>query len=328
MFRDDEPPLEPCCVEARRARLPALLGDRFHATVFPLMFIDILRIRAPTRLIEVRQTLFGVFETPKSFWGVYDFSRCPACDRELHVLCLDAKMVTAIDQMVRQLYDLIDPTPTDDLVFRQATDDERSRAANILAAIVSGTPLTSPITKMPAPGVAPFAWLTEAMTLAYAFMVVHETSHQGPQRWDVLSYAHYLGAARHAAALLHVTLKDRQAEAWAKELHADQNAFLIMATDIMQSGLRDDRRAHSDRALVAGIALALRSFDLMQRESCYGDPTVYRMLSNTHPPTSFRLIFLSRASQAAQRMRLIEGDRLWADRIVAALDDLHTFAEG
>jgi hypothetical protein len=102
----------------------------------------------------------------------------------------------------------------------------------------------------------PEAWLTEAMTLAYVFMVIHETSHQGPQgAMGVSSYAPHIGSAYAGAALYGIMLDERQALAWAKELSADVNAFLIIVTDSLKAGLRDEVNTSWYRALIAGISL-------------------------------------------------------------------------
>jgi hypothetical protein len=85
------------------------------------------------------------------------------------------------------------------------------RAAKILANTVFRTGNAPLIQTVPPPGRMPQAWLTEAMTLAYVFMVIHETSHQGPQGALRLScYAPHIGAAYAGAALYDITLDENQ----------------------------------------------------------------------------------------------------------------------
>src|SRR5262249_38297598 len=147
-------------------------------------------------------------------------------------------------------------------------------------------------TNKPDAGQDPYAWLTDAMTLAYLFMVIHETSHQGPQRRGASSYASHLPAACAAAGLFGVELDEVQALAWAKELAADLNAFTIISTDCLKYGPPAEFRERWARALVAGIALALKIWDLILREFCYGDKNIIRMLLRTHPPTDFRVTLI------------------------------------
>ena len=156
-------PLEPCYVEARRARIPALLGP-CEASDFAPMLHDLVFRHTPTRLHEIHQTLFGAMFRDEPFWGIYEKLKCPAGGRELHVLLIDALMIAVIDRLTRK-----------------ATTDQRERAAKIRANTVFRTGNAPLIQTVPPPGRMQ-AWLTEAMTLAYVFMVTHETSHQGSAR--------------------------------------------------------------------------------------------------------------------------------------------------
>jgi hypothetical protein len=321
-------PLDPCCAEARRARISALLGPVHENSMFAPMLYNLVRKYTPTRLHEIHQTLFGAMFTDEPFWGIYENLTCPGCGRELHVLLVDALMITVIDQMTRQLYDLMDTANGNEVTFMKATENQRARAAKILAQTVFRTGKAPLIQSIPAPGQMPQAWLTEAMTLAYVFMVIHETSHQGPQAaLGVSSFAPHVRSAHAGAALYGITLDERQALSWAKELSADVNAFLIIVTDSLNAGLRDEMKASWYRTLIAGISLALKTWDLMLNEFCYGNASIFRSLLGTHPPARYRIEYLGRSSQAAQRLGVMSGDRTWADRVMDALDDLHTIEE-
>jgi Zn-dependent protease with chaperone function len=137
------------------------------------------------------------------------------------------------------------------------------------------------------------------------------------------SYVPHVGPAVAGAALYGITLDEQQALSWAKELAADVNAFLIIVTDSLKAGLRDEVKESWYRALIAGISLALKAWDLMLEESCYGNAYLSRGLLRTHPPARWRIEYLGRSSQAAQTLGVMSGDRLWADRVMDALDDLH-----
>jgi hypothetical protein len=318
-------PLTPCCIEARRARIPALLGPVHEPSLFAPMLHDFVLRHAPTRLHEIHQTLFGAMFKDEPFWGIHEKLNCPACGRELHVLLIDALMIMVIDQLTRQLYELVDTAAGDDVRFVSATRDQRARAGNILAQTVFRTGKAPLIKSSPSRRRMPQAWLTEAMTLAYVFMVIHETSHQGPQAaLGISSYAPHAGSAYAGAALYGITLDKNQALAWAKELSADVNAFLIIATDSRKAGLPDEVKASWHRALIAGISLALKAWDLMLEEFCYGNAYLSRSLLRTHPPARWRIEHLGRSSQMAQQLGMMSGDRIWADRVMDALDDLHT----
>jgi hypothetical protein len=288
------------------------------------MLHDLVLQNTPTRLYEIHQTLFGAMFKDEPFWGIYEKLSCPACGRELHVLLIDALMILVIDQLTRQLYDVMDTACGDDVRFIKATRDQRTRAGKILAQTVFRTGKAPLIQTVPLPSQMPQAWLTEAMRLAYVFMVIHETSHQGPQgARGVSSYAPDVGSAYAGAASYGITLEENQALAWAKELSADVNAFLIIVTDSLKAGLREEVKSSWYRALIAGISLALKAWDLMLDEFCYGNAYLSRSLLRTHPPARWRIEHLGRISQVAQRLGMMPGDRLWADRVMDAIDDLH-----
>jgi hypothetical protein len=318
------PPLEACCVEARRARIPALLGPDCEASIFAPMLYDLVSRHTPNRLQEIHQTLFGAMFRDEPFWGVYEKLLCPTCGRELHVLLIDAMMIVVVDQLTRQLYELMDTAAEDDVRFNEATAEQRVRAGKILSQTVFRTGNAPLIESTPLPGRMPQAWMTQSMTLAYVFMVIHETSHQGPPAaLGTSSYAPYIGPAYAGASLYGISLSEQEALAWAKELSADVNAFIIVVTDSLKAGLREEVKVAWYRALVAGISLALKAWDLMLDEFCYGNAYLSRSLLRTHPPARWRIELLARSSQVAQRLGVMSGDRIWADRVMDALDDLH-----
>ena len=279
------PLLQDCCAETRRNRIPALLGPNYVASEYSPLLHDLVRQYTPTRLHEISQTLFGAMFKDEPFWGIYEKLNCPTCGRELHVLLIDALMIETVDQLTRQLYDLIDTTCEDDVNFKRAADEQRARAGKIMAHKVFRTGKAPLITSAPKPGRMPQAWLTQAMLLAYVFMVIHETSHQGPQAaLGIASYAPYLRSAHAGASLYGITLEDYHALAWAKELSADVNAFMIMVTDSQKAGLREEVNISWYRALIAGVSLAFKAWDLMLDEFCFGNAYLSRSLLKTHPP--------------------------------------------
>jgi hypothetical protein len=97
------------------------------------MLHDLVLRHTPTRLYEIQQTLFGAMFKDEPFWGVYEKLNCPGCGRELHVLLIDALMIVVIDHLARQLYDLMDASCRDDVIFTKATCDQRARAGKILS---------------------------------------------------------------------------------------------------------------------------------------------------------------------------------------------------
>lgn len=285
--QSDRRPLDPCCVESRHARIPALIGPRWTANpVFPYMLHEQIERHAPTRLVELTQTLFGAMHAENPFWGIYEKIKCanPQCRRTLHVLLIDAQMITVVDQLVRQLYDLINPSLTADLTFKEPTPGQRSRAKKILSGLVFGTGSPPLITVMPPPGQMPHFHLAEAMTVAYAFMVVHETSHQGPQTMGPDFFIPALPGAFAGAAREGISLDRAQAEIWAREMSADGNAMLIMATDALKNELTGGVKQTWYRSFIGGIALALKAWELMITEISGGNRLIHRKMLQTHPP--------------------------------------------
>lgn len=320
----DIPPLADCCRLSRRARIPVLLGSRAEGTPLTPMLYDLIRKHAPSRIYEINQTLFGAMVAETPFWGVYESFPCsnPDCERELHILLIDAQMIEVIDQLVRQLYNLIDGA-SNDLTFRSAKDEERSRARKILSGLVFRTGNAPVISHLPPSNQLPHFWLAEALCVGFAFMVVHETSHQGPQTLGTEFVSTSIPAALRGAAQIGVTLKQEQALAWAKELAADLNAFCIMVTDAQQSGLREERENDWYRAFIMGIALVLKAWDLIIEEKCYGEPQYHRRLLRTHPPARWRINHIAGNAEQLQRLGMFNGNTGWADRVLDALDDLH-----
>ena len=315
--------LEPCCIGCRHERLRRLLRPTAVATDYAPMLHHVVRQRTPSRLHELQQCLFGVLVNDDPFWGVYDCVKCPTCRRDLHVLAIDGQMIAIVDHVVRKLYPLLDAQAPDDLVFRSATPQEQQGARRRLAKAVFRQPTDISEDPMPVLGTTPYAWLTEAMLSAYVFLVIHETSHQGPQA--ALGAAHYgplVATAQAGAAKRGITLGTGQADAWARELHADLNAVLIMRTDAFQL-VKPQIAVPYGRALLAGVALALGVWDLIMREYCYGDALLTTQLVRTHPPASFRIELLRTNMAIAAELQAFAGDTLWAERLLDALSDLH-----
>lgn len=318
-------PLDPCCRKSRYDRIPRLLGSgSYHATSkAPLMHRQV-ELYAPTRIYELNQTLFGVFLTDCPFWGIYENFVCddPNCGRELHAILMDDILIETIDQMARQLYDLLDRTDPDDLVLRKATGAEKERARRVLTNLAFLTEAEPQITQMPPPGLRPDYWIAEAMCNALAFLVVHETTHQGPQTIGPDAYTMHIPGALDAADRHQIKLTDEQTIAWAKELGADVNAFLIMSIDRQQARLPDEVREGTYRCVTAGAALALKAWDLLIYERCYGNADYHKMVVAGHPPARARIRHMLSYAMAAGRLDLT-GDDQWATRIIDALDDLH-----
>lgn len=317
-------PIASCCQVSRRARIPVLLGPQAEGSILTRMLYDLIRVYAPSRIHEINQTLFGAMFADTPFWGVYESLPCSNsnCGRKLHVLLIDAQMLEVIDQLVRQLYDLIDDV-SDDLSFRPATPDERSRARKILSGLVFRTGNVPLISNVPPADRMPHFWLTEALRIGFTFMVVHETSHQGPQTLGTTYFSQYVPTAVAGARQLGLMLKQEHALAWAKELSADLNAFLIMAADTIRAGLREEIKNTWYRAFIAGIALVLKAWDLIINEKCYGEQQYHRRLLRTHPPARFRVNFITSKAEMAQSLTVIPGDTTWANRVLNVLDDLH-----
>jgi hypothetical protein len=152
--------------------------------------------------------------------------------------------------------------------------------------------------------------------------VVHETTHQGPQTMGLDSFRMHIPGALAAAHQHKIELTNEQIIAWAKELGADVNAFLIMSNDRRQTPLPDAVRDGTYRCVAAGAALALKAWDLLIYERCYGKADYHKMIVGGHPPARARIEHMLRYATAAGRVG-IAGDEQWANRIIDALDDLH-----
>jgi len=319
---DDLGPLSPCCAAFRRKRLFALVRPNARATYYPMMLHDLIRQRTPSRMYELEQCIFGVFVNDDPFWGIYDRVQCPRCLRDLHVLAIDGQMITIIDNVVRRLYPLLNPDEPDDLIFRVTTAQEQEDARKCLAKMVflQSTPLMG---DTPEPGTKPHMWLTEAMALAYVFLVVHETAHQGPQRaLGPEVFRPLLPTALAGAARIGINPCPSQAEAWARELHADLNAVLIMRTDALRL-IAPEAAVPYGRALIAGVALALGTWELILREYCYGNSALTSMLVRTHPPANSRIEALHASMLIVDELQEFTGSIRWAERVLAALSDLY-----
>lgn len=287
------------------------------------MLYGLVMTYAPTRFAEINNALFEAMLAETPFWGVHECIRCsnPKCARELHVLLIDGQMLMVIDQVVRQLYDLIDST--DDLSFREARADERTRARRILSRLVFRTGNAPVRTDLPPTNQLPHCWLAEALRIGFTFMVVHETSHQGPQRMGADYIAPMVPTALAGAETMGLALSEAQAFAWAKELSADLNAFLIMAADARSAGIKDEFRDDWYRAFIAGVGLVFKCWDLIIEEKCYGEHLYGRKLLKTHPPARWRLTQITRKAESAQNLTVIDGDLKWAERLIGAIDELH-----
>jgi hypothetical protein len=160
------------------------------------------------------------------------------------------------------------------------------------------------------------------MCNALAFLVVHETTHQGPQTMGLDSYKMHIPGALEAAHRRKIALTKEQTIAWAKELGADVNAFLIMSNDRYQTRLPDAVREGTYRCVTAGVALALKAWDLLIYERCYGKADYHNMIVGGHPPARARIEHMLHYAMLAGRLD-VAGDEQWATRVIDALDDLH-----
>lgn len=276
----------------------------------------------PSRIYELHKCLFGVFNNQEPFWGVHEKLTCGISGDELHVLFIDGQMITIIDQVVRQLYVLLDPACVDDLVFRKPTLLEQNKARKILARMVFRHPV--PLLKdLPPSSSPPYLWLTESMRLAYTFLVIHETSHQGPQEaLGPALWGMHIPFAKASAKEIGIELSEKQAISWAKELYADLNAFLIIST-AAYSQIEEKFRDHWSSALFSGVALALGVWDLILRECCYGNALLARRLIETHPPAHLRFKMFVKSALRGRDLGAYGGESVWAERILTAIEDLH-----
>ena len=132
----------------------------------------------------------------------------------------------------------------------------------------------------------------------------------------------HISSAIGAAHQHNIELSDEQTISWAKELGADVNAFIIMSTDRIHARPPDDVREGTYRCVTAGAALALKAWDLLIYERCYGNPIYHKMILAGHPPARARIEHMLGFAVAAGRLD-VTGDKQWAVRILDALDDLH-----
>src|SRR5690348_3904763 len=103
------------------------------------------------------------------------------------------------------------------------------------------------------------------------------------------AYKMHIPAALVSAERLGIKLTWERTVAWAKELGADVNAFLIMSNDRRRLPLPDTMREGIYRCVSAGAALALNVWDLLIFERCYGRLEYYNMIIDSHPPARARL---------------------------------------
>lgn len=325
-FYGDQRPLEDCCVSARRERVRRL-WSRSEPTFLTYMMYDLVKEKAPSRIVEVHQTLFGVYQAEDPFWGIYECFECDRCRRELHTLSLDNMMLTAIDDMTRRLYEIVDGEQPDDLRFRSPTEGQKHAARAALRTIVFRTeaPLKDRLEDVPRK--LPYWYLTEAMTLAFVFALVHETSHQGPQASNAYDPSRYVPAALHGAARMNLELKPKQALAWAKELSADLNAYLIMHTDQL-ARIDPQHQIAWSRTLAMGVVFAVKAWDLILQEYTFANAALSRRLVRTHPPAWWRIEHIAGRIQQFQQMHPRDGgDVEWAIRLVGTLGQLYGTGE-
>ncbi|MDG4851354.1 MULTISPECIES: hypothetical protein [unclassified Mesorhizobium] len=320
-----ERPLDPCCLKSRYDRIPRLLKSaNYHVSDKVCLLHSLVEIYAPTRLYELCQTLFGVFATDCPFWGVCDTFLCdsPNCRRELHVILMDDILIETADQMARQLYDLVTITSPSDLAFRKATNAEKERARRMLTNLAFLTRSEPSIGNLPRTDQFPDFWITETLCNALAFLVAHETTHLGKQK-SIDTYRLHIPGALEIARQNNIQLGEYQTIGWAKELDADVDALMIMSTDRLCAHLDEAMREGTYRCVTAGAALALKAWDLLMLERCYGKPQYQKMTADGHPPARARIAHVLRSARTLSDLHAVAGDDLWAIRIIDALEDLH-----
>lgn len=84
----------------------------------------------------------------------------------------------------------------------------------------------------------------------------------------------------------------------------------------------DVLREGTYRCVTAGAALAIKAWDLLIYERCYGNADYHKMIADGHPPARARIAHIIDYAMAAGRFE-IAGDERWASRMLDALDDLH-----
>jgi hypothetical protein len=312
-----------CCLDTCRGAIPKLLAcDKFAVSSLNDATGQFIKKHVPERVQELTDALFFVASTTESpFWGVHSTITCPVCHDASHLLIIDETFLVIINQLVLQLTELADSSSCDELTFRAATVTERSRAQLILTSLVFHTEFASLVTATKTEQCGPGCLLGYMLEIAVSFVVCHETSHQGPQSIGPSYYNRYLPGVLDAALRSGISLGDRDADAWAKEFAADANAFAIMA--VQGRRVYRDQLAQWSWMLISGVALALKAWDLVIQELCFGNETLYRNLLRTHPPSEQRLAHILLSAKVSVELGQLQGDIGWAQRVLHAVDDLH-----
>jgi hypothetical protein len=287
------------------------------------MLRGLVYTRARTRLDVVDQNLFCVFATDCPFWGVCDTFQCsnPRCNRTLRVMIIDAIMIHLLDQITQQLYELLDRAKPDDMIFRDPNTVEKERARRVLINLVFQTESEPRLLNIPSPGEMHAYWISEVLANAQTFLVAHEASHQGPQSIGPTSYEMHVPGAISIGHQYRVILNQDQALAWAKELGADISAFSVMATDAFQPRSHPALAENVYRSVTAGVALALKAWDLAIEERCYGNSNLYKNVVAAHPPARARVDYLVNYARVAKTLGI--GDDVWAVRVLDVLGKLY-----
>jgi hypothetical protein len=138
-FYGDQRPLDDCCVTARHERVRRLWTRSEPSLMLSQLMYGLVMEKVPSRIVEVNQTLFGVYQAEDPFWGIYEGFECETCGRKLHTLSLDNMMLLAIDDMTRRLYAIIDDRNPNDLQFLPANEEQKLDARAALRSIVFRT---------------------------------------------------------------------------------------------------------------------------------------------------------------------------------------------
>ena len=221
--------------------------------------------------------------------------------------------------MVHLLYQIVAESSGDDLRFLPADEAIRARASGILGDIVFHRRSQEEADHFDASTkVEPS--IRMMLSLSWVWILVHETSHQGPQAGLPDHFKIYISAVSAIAAKQGIPLTDDQKMSWWRELDADTNALLIMS--IRGLYLEESHRRWRESWLFGAIAIVLKAMDLMTREVCGGDPMVLRQSLKSHPAARDRLDFLFDQIDSGIRVGFWKGDRFWASRVLEWLDDL------
>lgn len=312
-------PLKPCCLTARLERVEAILPGA-EMPLFTQLLEYLVGLKAPDRVDEIQDALFGTYLAETPFWGSYEHFNCPTCGRGLHNLSMDGMLVSTLDDMARRLHEIVDSRAADQLRFTSPNEDQKKAAKQALSAIVFRTEKEPPSTEVPREW--PYWLVTEAMCQALAFAVTHETFHQGVQRCGAYNPANALPAVHHFASLEGLKLRSDEALAWAKELSADHNSFQIMHIGQSRS-VASDSRADWGRTVAMGACFAIKSWEIMLREFSFDDPVISRRFLRTHPSAKCRMGHLSVMMSWYLSVLSDGADMLWAERLIHALDQLY-----